>query len=233
MRIASFDIGKKNFCFCIEEVDISENDLKDFKQQFKNIKVKYNKDGTLSEDMEIALSDFIQRGRVVLYKNSDITQNCNPHVDLDVETFYNMNDLLDQYKEYWDTCDVFVIEQQMNFGKLKNPMAIKLGNHCFSYFTFVYGRSKKVIEFPAYHKTQILGAPKEAITTKKGNIKYKAVEKRERKKWAVVKAMEILENREEDDILKQLTSARKKDDLADVLLQSIAYRYLWYFEGGV
>jgi hypothetical protein len=152
MRIASFDIGKKNFCFCIEEIDISQNEINRFKKQFSDIKVKYNRDGTLTEDMEIVLTDFIQKGTIILYKNSDITQNCDPGLALDTETFYNMNDLLDEYRKYWDTCDVFVIEQQMNFGKLKNPMAIKLGNHCFSYFTFLYGRNKKVVEFPAYHK---------------------------------------------------------------------------------
>jgi hypothetical protein len=66
-------------------------------------------------------------------------------------------------------------------------MALKLGQHCWSYFSIHYGRSKNIIEFPAYHKTQVLGAEKDKKVTKTGKINYKAVDKPQRKKWCFKK----------------------------------------------
>ncbi len=72
-----------------------------------------------------------------------------------------MYELLEEYKSYFDKCDVILIEQQMSFGAKKyNTLAVKLGQHCMSYFIYKYGKTKKVIEYPAYYKTITLGAPK-------------------------------------------------------------------------
>lgn len=212
MRIASFDIGKKNFAFCIEEIDLSN---------IEKPKRSYNVDGTPTEDFSEYLETIYKQGKIILYKNTDLTINCDKKTYLDAETYYNMNDILEEYNEYWDTCDVFIIEQQMQFGMGKNnPMAQKLGQHCYSYFTFVYGRDKKVVEYPSYNKTQVLGAPKV-----KGVKRWKAMDKPARKKWAVVKAREVLTLRN-DPFLKELEQSKKKDDLADVLLQAISYAIL-------
>ncbi len=108
---------------------------------------------------------------------------------------------------------------------------MKLGQHCYSYFAFKYGRYKSIIEFPAYHKTQILGAPKiEGKPYKSGKIRYKAMEKPARKKWSVEKAVEILTNRGEMEVLEGLTSAKKRDDLADVLTQLQSFKYRIYVD---
>jgi len=108
-------------------------------------------------------------------------------------------------------------------------MALKLAQHCYSYFTLKYGRQHKIIEFPAYNKTQVLGAPKiQGKPYKSGKIRYKAMEQRDRKKWSVNKAIEILTCRGEMDILEEMTSVKKKDDLADVLVQLQSFKYLMY-----
>ncbi len=215
MRIASFDIGKKNFAFCIEEIDLS-----DMKAPSSVKSSNYNEDGTPTPIFKEYLDTVYKRGKLILYKNTDLTINCDKKTYLDEETYYNMNDTLEQYTEYWDTCDVFVIEKQMQFGMGKNnPMAQKLGQHCYSYFTFVYGREKKVVEYPAYNKTQVLGAPKV-----KGK-RWKAMDKPARKKWAVIQARELLTLRS-DPFLKEFETHKKKDDLADVLLQAISYAIL-------
>ncbi len=221
--ICSFDIGKKNFAFCIEEID------KKRLLEVKNIpkSKRYNVDGTLTETMDSLLKEVYHCGKIILFKNSDLTKNCSSKKSLDPETYYNMYDLLNEYKEYWDKCSVFIVEQQVSFRKKTNIMALKLGQHCYSYFVFRYSRTKKVIEFPAYHKTCVLGLPKLAgKTTKKGKVKYKSMIKYQRKKWSVNKAIEILKFRGDDDTLTLLTSAKKKDDLADVLTQAIAWTYL-------
>jgi hypothetical protein len=148
-----------------------------------------------------------------------------------------MNEELDKYKEYWEKCDIFLIEEQMSFGKKLNKMAVKLAQHCYSYFTFNYGRFKTIVEFPAYHKTQVLGAPKvEGKPYKSGKKRYKAMEKTDRKKWSVEKCIEILTCRGEIDIIEKMTEKRgrkkaKLDDLADVVVQLQAFKFRTFVEG--
>lgn len=229
-RIASFDIGKKNFSFCIEE--FSEDEYKNI----TNIPStrRYNQDGTCTDQFADVIDQVCSNGKLVLHKNLNLTKNCDPKKTLDPETFYNMISALDEYDEYWRSCSVVLIEEQMSFGKKINKMAMKLAQHCYSYFTLRYGRDHKIIEFPAYHKTQVLGAPKvEGKPYKSGKIRYKAMEQRDRKKWSVNKAIEILTSRGEIDILEEMTSVKKKDDLADVLTQLQSFKYLMYVDNSI
>lgn len=223
---ASFDIGSKNFAFYIEEFNIKKL------EKIKNIKKekRYNEDGTPTKDMNKILEKVFMNGKTILHKNSDITYNCIKGKILDQETFYNMTDLLDKYSDFWDRCCYYVIEQQMQFGKMKsNPKALKLGHHCQSYFIFRYGRFKKVLEFPAYHKTQILGCEKiKGKKFKNGNYKWNAVDKPTRKKWSIKKATEILKKRNEESIICDIKNKSKKDDLADTLTQLQAFKYLCF-----
>lgn len=212
--IASFDIGKCNFAFYIEE--FNEESLK----KIKNIpKIKrYDKEnGTPSEDFNDVMSSVYLNGNKVLYRNLDLTKNTRKDKYLDKKIFVNMIEALDEYKEYFDKCSIIVIEQQMSFKAAQNTMAIKLGQHCYSYFLFRYGESKEIVEFPAYYKTQILGAPKKLT-------------KPERKKWATEKALEILMERGDVSTLDEITSHKKKDDLADVLIQLQSFKFLRYVE---
>src|SRR3990167_11505785 len=213
IRCASFDIGKKNFAFYIEE--FNKDELIKLGKKIKNIPVKarYLPDGTPIEKMKEILELIYKNGKTILHKNLDLTANCNPKEKLDPETFHNMTKVLDEHILYFDECSAFVIEQQMSFKNKHNLMALKLGQHCYSYFEFKYGRGKQIIEFPAFHKTQILGAEKVKTVTKKGTEKWKGMDKPSRKKWAIVKATEILEQRGEEDILKNIKTVKKKDDL--------------------
>lgn len=226
----SFDIGKKNFAFYIEEID------KKGLQNVKNIpkKNRYNEDGTPTWEMDKILDGISGAGKTILFKNLDLTYNCDKKSYLDPETFHNMIDVLDQHGDYFDKCCSFVIEKQMNFAGKRNPMAMKLGQHCYSYFIFRYGRFKEIFEFPAYHKTQVLGAQKiKGKQCKNGNFKWKTIDQRARKKWTVAKASEILVKRGEEHILTNLKTTKKKDDLADVLCQNIAFLYLYYIDKSI
>jgi hypothetical protein len=229
-NIASFDIGKKNFSFCIEQFDIDEL------SSLPNIpeKNRYNPDGTTTQDFQEILDLVFSNGHLILHKNIDLTKNCDSKMTLDPESYHNMITELDKYHEHWKTCSIIIIEEQMSFGKKINKMAMKLAQHCYSYFTCKYGRTHRIIEFPAYHKTQILGAPKIlGKPYKSGKIRYKAMEQRDRKKWAINKAIEILTGRAELDILHQMTSVKKKDDLADVLVQLQSFKYLMYVDKSI
>lgn len=228
---ASFDIGHINFAFYIEEMNIKS--LK----QIKNVpKIKrYNEDGTPTDNMQNILDDVCKYGKTILHKNSNLTQNCIKGKTLDPETLHNMTDLLDNYGPYWDKCYCFVVEQQMQFGKMKqNPKALKLGHHCQSYFFFRYGRFKQVLEFPAYHKTQILGCQKiKGKQYKNGKHRWKAIDKPARKKWSIVKATEILEKRGEEHTINNIKTKAKKDDLADTITQLQSYKYLHFIDKSI
>jgi hypothetical protein len=212
--IASFDIGKKNFAFCVEEVDTDK--LKSLNNVQKSL--RYNRDGTPTHNFRKVLKKVCLNGRTKLLENVDLTNGCSKTKYLDPQLFINMTNLLDKYREYWDKCEVFIIEQQMSFGRRKyNTMALKLGQHCFSYFVIMYSTFKTTIEFPAYHKTQVLGARKK-------------MSKKERKEWAVDKAIDILSNRDDNESLEKLSSKKKKDDYSDTIVQLQAFKYLLYVD---
>lgn len=225
--IASFDIGKKNFAFYVEEVDTTE--LLALTSIPKNR--RYGYDGLPTEDFQELISSVYLSGNTVLYKNLDLTAGSNKGKYLDSIIYRNMITALDNYKNIFDKCSIIVIEQQMSFKNVQNTMALKLGQHCYSYFVFRYpivedgnllfDDSKEIIEFPAYYKTQILGAPK---------IGGKSMSKPERKKWATEKAIDILMERGDTDTLDKIVSSHKKDDLADTLLQLQSFKFLRYVD---
>ena len=225
--IASIDIGKVNFSFYIEEINLN------LFSSIKNVpKTKrFVANGACTPEFGKILQSVFKNGTRVLIKNIDLTKGTDKKKYLDRDIFYNMNDLLDEYKEYWDKVDIFIVEKQMAFGKKINTMALKLGQHCQSYFMYRYGRFKKVFEFPAYHKTQILGCEKIEKKTKTGKISYKAIEKGDRKKWNIEMCSTILIERDDFETLSEITSMKKKDDVSDVICQLQAFKYLYYIDG--
>ena len=225
--IASFDIGKVNFAFYVEEIDIKE--LEKLTTIPKNHRYKF--DGTPTDDFEKLISSVYLTGNTVLYKNLDLTKGTEKSKYLDPKIYTNMISEMDKYKEIFDKCSIIVIEQQMSFKNAQNTMALKLAQHCHSYFVFrypmtqfdnmIFDDSKEVVEFPAYYKTQVLGAPKKS---------GKSMSKPERKKWATEKAINILIERGDVETLEQLTTSKKKDDLADTLIQLQSFKFLRFVD---
>lgn len=221
--IASFDIGSKNFAFYIEEVSISI--FKDL--NFISKDNRYSVDGTPTLDFQEVLEQVYTSGHKILLKNYDITKGMDKTKYFDLKLCYNLTDVLNLYTEYWDKVSFFVVEQQMSFGKKHNTKALKLGQHCESYFINRYGRcNKKVIEFPAYHKTQVLGAEKNKSTSKTGKISYKNMKDKERKKWAISHATYILSLRDDFETMSEIGSMKKCDDVSDTIIQVQAFKYL-------
>jgi hypothetical protein len=224
--IASFDIGKKNFAFYIEEINLKEL------QEIKNIpKIKrYKIDGTCTDEFENIIKSVYMNGKKILIKNIDLTVGTDKNKYFDIELCHNLIDTLDNYAEYFDNVSYIVVEQQMSFGKKVNTMALKLGQHCESYFLFKYGRFKEVIEFPSYYKTQVLGSEKIKKITKTGKTSYKAIDKTKRKKWAIDEASMILAEREDFHTLSEITSIKKSDDVSDVIIHLQAFKYLYFID---
>ena len=210
--IASFDIGKKNFAFVVEKIE---------PDKIKKIKAT-NQTEIIEKLNEIST--------IVLCKNIDITKNCKKKCYFDPKLFLNMTDCLDEYVKYWNKCSVIIIEQQMSFGRKRNTMALKLGQHCFSYFSFNYRDFKKIIEFPAYHKTQVLQAPKKFGKIKKiqKNGKERMIQDN-RKKWSIRTAYRYINCRDDKETIQIFEDSKKKDDISDCILMNLAYTYLNYF----
>ena len=224
MKIIAFDIGKKNFAFVMEEVD--DKKLKNTTNIPK--KERYNKDGTCTEKFQEVLQQVYLTGKVLMVENIDLTYNCDKKKYLDPKLYLNMITEMDKYQEYFDECDVFLIERQMSFGKRKtNTMALKLGQHCYSYLLMKYLNNKIIIDYPAYYKTQILGAPKKFGKIKKTYKNGKTVDiKDNRKKWSVRIASNILKLRKDEKSLEIINDTKKRDDMSDCLLMTITYSYL-------
>jgi hypothetical protein len=223
MYIASFDIGKKNFAFVIEDVD------EDAYQKINDVTKKYKPDGTPTDEYSEILKQISTLSKVVLIKNIDLTVGCEKKY-FDSKLYINMTDCLNSFKEYWEKCSVILIEQQMDFGRTKrNPMARKLGQHCYSYFSIFYRDVKTLLEYPAYHKTQVLGAPKKFGTITKTYKNGKTVEiKDNRKKWSVRFTTDVLERRQDKDSLEILQEKSKQDDMSDCILMIMSYCVLKY-----
>lgn len=224
--IASFDIGKKNFSFYIEECN-----LDDF-SSISNIskKNRYHPNGTCTDEFEAILKKVYCNGKKMLLRNLDITEGTNKEKYFDSDLCHNLTEVLDTYSDYWEKVDYIVVEQQMSFGTKVNTMALKIAQHCESYFMIRYGRSKKIVEFPSYHKTQVMGSEKIEKVTKAGKKTYKNVDKPARKKWAIETAYGILTEREDFDTIDEITSSKKKDDLSDVIVQAQAFKYLHFVD---
>lgn len=196
--IASFDIGRKNFCFYIEEIDVPT--LRTIKQNNAEIKTKYNIDGTPTDDFSSVIDQIFSIGSSILLQNNTLSDKTH-------DAMYKMTELLDRYDEFWKQCDICLIERQMKV----NTSAMKLAQHCWSYFSIKYPNIR-IVEFPAYHKTQVLGMPKSL--------------RKQKKTWTVEMALAVFQLREDTDIIQLIEQFRKQDDLGDTVCQLQAYKII-------
>ena len=201
--IASFDPGSVNFSFCIEEVDI------DKLKTVKKIKLTKNTDKI---EYEKNLNNVYTSCKNILTRNTNLTKGCDKSKYIDLKVCYNITEYLDSYKDYFDNCSYIVVEQQMSFGKKKNTLCVKIAQHILSYFIINYHTFKTIVEYPSYNKTQVLNAPKK-------------MDKPERKKWAVMKALDILDKRRDKETMKHIENSKKKDDLSDTIVMTQSFIY--------
>ncbi len=189
IRIASFDVGKKNFAQYIE--DIQSETVDSLKEKYNSLdkKDKRRVKGPMNDGIRSILTDLsinatrIQTG-VYDFTTEDTTS-------LDVETRKNMFEHMKRYKELWDQCDIFIIEQQYfktwsggRGGTEANVDAIKLGEGLLSWLLINYP-TKIIKTFGSQNKTLMLGAPA-------------GMGKAERKKWAVQKTRKLYEARKDE-----------------------------------
>lgn len=201
-RVASFDIGRKNFAQYVEEVDFSL--LETLKQEYLLLPKKKQRrvGGPMNEDVADILERICVSGRRVQTGVYDLRGEAGD--TLDMETRKNIINHLEDHIELWDSCNAFVIEQQFfkqqvykGKGTQANVKAIKVAEIVSTWFLTMY--PTRVVEFfGSQNKTQMLGAPYGLGDT-------------QRKRWATRKAREIYTKRGDIDMIDifQLSDAVK------------------------
>lgn len=162
--------------------------------------------------------------RIVEWKNRDLTDNGR----LGEVSFIliQLTEWLKGYSELFDTCQVFLIEQQMQFGKKRNPMAVRLAHHLSSYLYIRYASFREIIDFPASNKTRVfLGRDRFALGDKQRKVW--SAEYVDRMLAGPVAAEPLTaEQRTAQRWSSHFRSHKKRDDLADTLLQGLAFAIL-------
>jgi len=220
LSILSIDIGIKNLSLCKEYYDI---DL------VKNIptvqkKDRYTKDLISTDKYKSYINEVFKCGVVKMMDKTDITNGISFKF-IDNKILINLIDYLDQLnkKGYFHDIDIILIEKQMK----KNFIASTIQNHIHNYFIMLYRDSKNVIIYPSKNKTRILGAPLKTIDNKTN--KLRKIKKYERKKWSYEHVNQLLNLRNDQLTLNYIfnLNKNKKDDLSDILIQTLSYILLY------
>jgi hypothetical protein len=251
VRIASFDIGKKNLAFYVEETDTDT--IIELKKRYKSIPKKKLKriKGRIPPEVEEILQELYTSGKHIPrgYGVFDLREYEDNILDIHIRA--NLFELLDSYEWLWDECDIICIEQQFFNPHAKargggaNMDAIKIGECLFSWFLYNYHTFKIIEYFGAQFKTQSLGAPHRRLKMdrKKKYEVWKPLSKQDRKDWSVEKSEEIFLARAEAqpsdkdaclEIAHMFNKAKKgnrkrreqkMDDVADCVVQLQAFKY--------
>lgn len=189
IRLASFDIGVRNFAQYVEEFD--PNEIYTLEKRYKSLPKQQQRrvKGTMNSAIEELLVATAMCGTRVTTGVYDFTHEKGQ--GLDVLSRKQLLAHLTRFEKVWDTCDIFVIEQQFfnttGFGGKKkagsgaNVDAIKIAEATFMWLLDRYP-FKTIIYFGSQFKTQIFGAPLKMTKT-------------QRKNWATVKAEEFYRQR--------------------------------------
>lgn len=202
--IAAFDMGIRNFAFavkdkgdfillkntCLDEDIVTKSDLNHHKKEkliemMSSLNINYKIEEKLKKKDMVDL--ILSNKKKVKTKPKDLG--------------LSMFEIMDNYKDIWKKCDIFLIERQMTI----NLQALKLSHYLEAYLK-IYYPSKKILNYSASKKTKKLGA---------GNLKTK----KDRKKWTVEYVSEMLTG----DNLRYFESLNKQDDVADVVCMIESY----------
>lgn len=198
---AAFDIGRKNFAFgvknngeyiLLQNINLDENSMT--KTDLNKLKKKDLLNMMVNLHIQTPYDKPIKKNIVenILKNKSKIQPQ-----DIGIAMFR----VMDNYKDIWDICNVFLIERQMTI----NSQALKLSHYLEAYLKIHYPQ-KKVLNYNASLKTKKLGA--EIGLTKTC-----------RKQWTVQYASGVLK----DHNLEYFKNLKKQDDVADVVCMIESY----------
>lgn len=189
--VASIDIGYCDFAQYIEEFSINEMERLEVEYSRLSYKLQRKMSGIMSPEIKEILRQCTLSGKRLQTGVYNFTTTTNQ--GLDNETRKALLTHLDKFKELWDKCDEFIIEQQFyniqrggKKGSGVNMDAIKMGEDCYIWFLYKYP-NKSVSYIGSQYKTRIFGAPK--------------MKKPERKKWVTQLAREMYIERGDEDMI--------------------------------
>ena len=205
MKIASFDIGLKTCSVAIETYG---------ETQIKPPKVKYIKGGEATPEMKAFITEIRKLGSILHLEKKDLGDK---KTYFSGQAFRNLYAWCEELDIHLNNCDIILIEQQMRV----NNIAQALMYHLQAFLMIKY-KDKNIKLYPSKNKTRILGAP---LKVENEEGKLKKVTKYQRKKWSCICADEMLKDRKDElwhtYIFK--TNKSKKDDLSDVLMQTLSF----------
>lgn len=136
----------------------------------------------------------------------DLVDLAPDNADIDIQT-QRLTQYLLARDHIFRYCSELLVEQQRIFKRQYNnaTINIRLLQHIFGHFQMYYPYIKR-IELPPTLKTP------------------RGMTRKERKDYAVNKAFQLLQERNDLESLKVLRSCHKLDDLADTVVQLEAYR---------
>lgn len=223
--ILSIDIGKKNFSYSI--IDFDTKDIINIQKYKINYFDRYQIDSSCTEKFKLYLNQIYKSCKINKLELLDLTKNTDNKKVLDYKIFYNLKDKLD--KVDFKDIEITLIERQMSFRGKANTWAVKLAAGLYMYLAIRYPKMY-IIDYPAYHKTQVLGQPK--IEKKlKTKIKFVSNTPYQRKKWSKLLFKYIIEENYTKDIMDKYMSFKPKlDDISDTVLQAFSFISLYYFD---
>ena len=219
--IAAFDLGIKNFAFAVKDnsganPEQDKNNgvfvlLKNTRLGDKNLtRVDLNKlkkeellktieiDPKNESKEKLKKKDIIDLILSKIKTDAKKQEKVQKHPkDLGLSMF----EIMDEYKDIWSNCNIFLIERQMT----TNFQALKLSHYLEAYLKINYP-TKKILNYNASMKTKKLGAVD--LKTKK-----------DRKDWTI----QFVKNLLDGDNLRYFESLSKKDDVADVVCMIESY----------
>jgi hypothetical protein len=204
IRLVSIDIGKINFAQYIEDFD--SNVIISLEKKYANLpkNLQRRTRGPMNDQvwdilLEVMLSGLRVQTGVYNFTSGEVDKYGERLWDNTARL--NLIKHLHNFEYLWDTCDVFVIEQQYfnatlgGFGGKKksksssgaNVDAIKIAEATYMWFLDKYP-FKTIMYFGSQYKTQIYGAPAK-------------LDKPGRKKWTICIAKEFYTLREDQDMI--------------------------------
>lgn len=200
MIVAAFDMGTRNFAFCVERRTPLDS---------KCIPT-FDIEGNPTEQSRLYLNRVYNNGQLIECQRIDLIEYGKENRISNI--YLSLSLILNQFEQLWNHVDVILIERQMSYGRNKsNIQALRLAQHCLSYFYTLYGPFKTILEWPSTHKTRLLGCPHSQRHTH-----------RERKQFSIQLAKQILAQRK-DSLESMFTQQTKQDDLADCILMIQTY----------
>jgi hypothetical protein len=159
-------------------------------------------------------------GKTELLELTDL--NRGESCGLVISTRKHLNEYLTSKKEDLNKCSTIIIEQQFKTGQACNFDAILLGEAVFSWCCF--NLSVQVEYVPSRYKTTLMGMCRSVIEFRENGLRtVRDIVKKDRKKWSVTKALEILALRSDKETIDIISSHKKRDDLSDVILQALSW----------